>query len=631
MRSIVRLICLAFFFWSGALWAQDLPLFPEYAKALQNNSRNADGTPGKNYFQNRSDYNIKARLDPQSRKVTATETISYRNTSPDTLRQIVIRLYQDLYKPGFERDYSLNKDELTDGVILEKIWVDGMDHLKENQQPGYTRTPTNLIIDLAEPLLPNRSMSLDIDWHFTITAGNTVRMGTYGEYSFFVAYWFPQIAVYDDVYGWDKIEYKGLREFYNDFGDFRVALTVPDSFLVWATGDLQNPEKVLSEPYLKRYNEAWVSDEVVNIVQKGDYEKGPVALPDESGINTWIFEASGVPDFAFATSDYYLWDAASVVVDSAKNRRVLAGACYKQASRDFYQVAKYSRQILHDLSFELPGVPYPYTNMTVFNGDESGGGMEFPMMVNDASVPNAAFAFNLTAHEIAHTYFPFYMGINERRFAWMDEGWASFLPYDMMKRQNFPSFMRQMDFMGYTGMSGSGNQKSLMTYSHELSGTAYGINSYNHPSVAYYHLREFLGNDMFEKCLKAYMERWNGKHPMPYDFFNTFNDVSGQNLNWFWNPWFFKTGTADLGIQKAKFKGKKAILDIECASVPLPVSMKFTLKDGSTEVIEKPASVWKDGKLWHFEHSFSQKVVGVKLGKAWTPDKIGKNNRAGKK
>ncbi|MBC8110910.1 MAG: M1 family metallopeptidase, partial [Verrucomicrobia bacterium] len=454
----------------------ELPMPPEFAKAITKGTRTTNGFPGKNYWQNHSDYQIKASLDPATRILKGTETIVYYNQSPDELTQLVLRLYPDIFKRGFQDDGSqgiAEADKNETGVLLSKVLLNG--------KPAKTqRKGTNLFLPLAQNLLPNSQITLEIDWQYTLPKTTHIREGTYFNTSFMVAYWYPQMAVYDDIDGWDELDYTGQQEFYNDFSNFDVEITMPNSHLVWATGVWQNPDEILKTEISDRYRKALNSDEVIKIVTKEDHKKGILTLGKEN--NTFRYKAANVPDFAFSASDTYLWDMASVVVDDSTKRRTVVGAVYHPSSRDFREVTSYARQCLNYFSHTLPGVPFPYPSLTVFNGD---GGMEFPMMVNDGSFGDEQAA-EVTAHEIAHTYFPFYMGINERKYAWMDEGFAQFLPNDMEFFINERTFKPQQDnaewFIGFISRA---NDAPLMMPSYKLSSDVYTISAYIRPSQAY--------------------------------------------------------------------------------------------------------------------------------------------------
>jgi hypothetical protein len=451
-----------------------------------------------------------------------------------------------------------------------------------------------MFINLPSAIMPGIKSTIKVSWNYTIPKKTHIREGLYGESSYFVAYWYPQIAVYDDINGWDRINYTGTQEFYNDFNNYTVDITVPNNFIVWATGVLQNPDEILTKEYAERYKASRTSDQIVNIIKQEDLRKGKIT--QNKGQHTWRYKAEYVPDFAFATSNKYLWDATSVVVDEKTGRRTVVGAAYNPDSKDFYEVARYGRETVEFLSKQMPGIPFPYPHVTVFNGS---GGMEFPMMVNDGSY-GLAEAAEVTAHEIAHTYFPFYMGINERKYAWMDEGWAQFLPNDMqfkLKPDAKATYSPQAyNAMAYSKYAGNQMDMPMMIPSVLLEGTSYGYASYFRPAVAYTMLRNLLGEELFKKALHEYMRRWNGKHPMPYDFFYTFNEVAGQDLSWFWKPWFFQQGYPDLGIKTGTNTNQKGNLVIERkGEMPVPIHLKITYADNSEDTIKETAAIWKDG------------------------------------
>jgi hypothetical protein len=589
----------------------------EISDAYKKNTRAKNGTVSPTYWQNRSDYQIKAELNPATRQITGEETITYTNNSPDSLAILVFRLYQDRYKKGGLRDEDIALEDLHDGVEIKKMVING----KEYDVKNLRRRGTNLFVRLSELLMPKTQAKIEITWALQIPRGSDGRMGIFGDNNYFVAYWFPQMAVYDDISGWDVLNYTGTTEFYNDFGNFDVQVTVPKNFLVWATGVFQNPEEVLNDVYVQRYKQAQTSDKVVNIVTKDDKKNGNITKSTDK--LTYKFKADYVSDFAWATSDNYLWDAGSVVVDNATSRRVTVGAAYKASSKDFYNVAEHGLRSVEFLSKEMPAVPFPYPNLTVFNGT---GGMEFPMMVNDGETPNNAEEVFVTSHEIAHTYFPFYMGINERKYAWMDEGFAQFLPMELQVRIAPEADPKMDNIQNYAFSAGREAEMPMMMPSHQQTGFTYGICSYYRPGTAYVLLRELLGDELFKKTLKEYINRWNGKHPTPYDFFYTFNDVAKQDLAWFWKPWFFEIGVPDLAIKMADKTGKVVIE--RKGALPIPINVELILEDGTKEYAYESAAIWKDGKTeFTINKKTSKKVKSVKLGSNYTPDSDLSNNK----
>ena len=590
-----KFFILVIFLLSTILFAQksSLTIPLNIQKAINKGTRTLEGSPGSNYWQNSADYKIKAELVPQTRILTGTEEITYYNNSPDTLKQIVIKILMDIYRKGNSKDFEINTNALTDGMKSSGIFVDGKEYKTDGTSSKLRREGTNLFLTLEKPIIPKSKSEIKCDWNFIIPNASQIRMGAYDSTTFFVAYWFPQVAVYDDIDGWDVVNYTGQAETYNDFSNYEVELTIPKNFLFWATGILQNPEDVLAKEILERYKKAYASDTVVKIVEEKDYQKGLVTADNEK--LTYKFKAENVMDFAFAASDHYLWDGSSLMVDKVSGRRTFIDAAYNKSSKDFYTVAEVARKAIESFSMQIPGVPFPYPEMTVFNGV---GGMEFPMMVNDSSVPELQGTVHLTSHEICHTYFPFYMGINERKYAWMDEGWATMLPFDF-QTANAPGYdPRTRNAQSYNEFAGNEGDLPPMVLSYDLKGASYRTASYRRPGAAYEFLRETLGDDLFKKCLHEYMNRWNGKHPIPYDFFFTFNETSGQNLDWYFKPWFFETKHPDLSLFVDKRKDGVSVSVSNKGGLPVPIKIKFYYEDGTSELVyDKNADEWKDGKV----------------------------------
>ncbi|HEX9251521.1 MAG TPA: M1 family metallopeptidase, partial [Ignavibacteriaceae bacterium] len=578
---------------------------------------------GQNYWQNKSDYNIKVNLDPKTKILQGSEDIVYYNNSPDSLSQIVVRLYHNISKPNARRDFYLNENAITEGVQLKKIFVND-NEIEVSNKSQVNVTGTNLSIKLAEKLVPNSTINLSFDWEIQLPSVESIRYGSYDSTSMFVAYWYPQVSVYDDIDGWDRQDYAGTLEMYNDFNNYNVEFTVPAGFQIWATGVWQNPKEILNQKYFDRYNEAWKSDDVVKIIEQADLAGNDIYKTTD-GYQTLKFKADHVPDFAFGISDHYLWDAVSFEVDKKSGRRVYCAAAYKKTSNDFVDVAYYAKETLKYFSFEMPGVLYPYPSATVFNGS---GGMEYPMIVNNGSENSKSGTVGLTSHELAHQYLPFYMGTNERKYPFMDEGWAVMLPYDFQERMAKGNTPRIRTVKGYEDFAGNEFDLPIMVPSPTISWRSYRISAYNKPAIAYDILRKTLGDELFLKALHTYMERWNGKHPIPADFFFTFNDVTKQDLSWYWKPWFYNFSYPDLSIEKVKSgKNSLAVEVKKFGSLPLPVKLQVMYKNEVLKEIYKNADVWKSGK-----EKIEVKIDGVKnfdaviLGSQQIPDVNSINN-----
>lgn len=600
--------------------AQELYTPTNILSAYSKKTRSFDGKPGENYWQNKSDYHIKVSVEPTSRTITGWEKIIYYNNSPNSLTEIILRLYPNITKPTAIRDFSISSKGITEGVTLKKISVNSKElDIKDEKVLRYTSTNARLF--LPEELLPNSTIELEIEWSFQLPPTNFARMGTYDSTSFFVAYWYPQIAVYDDIDGWDVQEYSGFTEMYNDFNNYLVEITVPRDFHIWATGVWQNPEEILSGDYLKLYRQAQTSDEVIRIFKIEDKTNQNKYKTKEAN-HTFIFKADDVPDFAFGMSNHYLWDATSYLTPDKK--RVFIAAAYRESSKDFPDVTYYAKESIRYFSEEMPGYPYPYPALTVWNGS---GGMEYPMIVNNGSSNTKAGTVGVTAHEIAHQYMPFMMGINERKYAFMDEGWAVFFPLDFQDRMVENVKHRARNISNFNMISGTEIDMPLVVPSFLLRGQSYRFSAYSRASVAYEMLYSLLGKDAFKKALHHYFNNWKGKHPTPWDFFYSLNTAVGENLNWFFKSWFFDFGYPDLAINSYKIENGKIKITIEkVGNLPIPLNVKLIKNN---EVVSEKyfnLDIWKSGEKF-FEFSIDYiDFDNITIGTENIPDIRANNN-----
>lgn len=574
-----------------------------FKKAYQSGTRDWTGKPGENYWQNRADYQISVEVFPDSRKVSGTEEITYYNNSPDTMKYLVFHLFPNVYKKGQARDFEIDFSDETDGVKIENLIVAGEKFEYPEHNPFVKFTGSNMMLYLRNDLLPGKKIKLELDWNYQLNRNSHYREGAVDETTFFVAYFFPRIAVYDDIDGWNRWEYTGTIEFYNDFADFEVSVTVPGNYFVWATGLWQNPEMLLNTGYLELYQASFASDEVIKIIQPGDVPYNNKVLKKNEK-NTWKFAAENVTDFVFGISDHYVWDALSVEVEPETGRRVSVNAAYNQDSEDFHQVAQMARDAISLMSSDFPGIPFPYPKMTVFNGLSE---MEYPMMVNDLSMPNNTEAVKLTVHEVFHTYYPFLTGLNENKYAWMDEGLTSFAESVLVQKMDTTKYEGFYFLKTYKSMIGHDLDMPLFAISEYLKLPVYYTNSYPKAAVFFSILMDYLGEIKFKKCLTAFTERWQGKHPTPYDLFFTFGNVAGEDLSWLIKPWFFEYGYIDFSLGEIK-KGKDqtTVRINRLGHYPAPVELKVIYNDNSSELFHKNAGIWKTGNDF-YEISFSAK------------------------
>ncbi len=614
MRKLVVPIILLLLTIFQAYGQSGLYIPKEIRSAYQAKTRSPGGSPGADYFQNTADYNIDAEFDPVGGVLFGNSSIIYKNNSSFDLQKIVFKLYPNLYKKGAARNFNIEAADVGNGMnIISLIGID--DSIR-----NIVIKDKLLIVSLAKPLLPGESIGFVCEWSYQFPMETLIREGRYLDSTFFVAYWYPRIAVFDDIDGWDTHQYNGEQEFYNDFGDYSVRIRVPDNYLVWASGELKNPSEVYSDTLLNILETAYSSDEVANIITKENVGDNIFARNDR---NIWEFSSVNITDFAFCLSNNFLWDATSVKI---ANKRVKIDAVYKPGSLDFQEVAHLSAQSLRLLSRRI-GINYPYPRLTAFNGHY---GMEFPMMINDGDAINPNETIFITAHEIAHTWFPFLVGINEHRYAFMDEGLVTYLPKTVEDQLSEDSAYRSMlsILKKYSFYGGSDIDLPMMVPSEQLTGKTYMYVSYNRSAIAYYILNDMLGDKTFNKCIYRFIKDWSGKHPTAYDMFYTFNKVSGKNLDWFWEKWFFSFGMADIGIKGFSQKKNIVTIDIEnTGGLPSPIFLTLGFEDGSIEKLHKNAFIWAKGdKELSFGFKTDKKVASIEIDDSYSPDANKSNN-----
>jgi len=555
--------------------------------AYRKGTRSPDGRPGPNYWQNRGRYNIAITALPPNRTIRGNEHITYFNNSPDTLRNPVIKLFLNIHKPGAPRGGGAPEDYLTSGVHIDSLAVNGQATPWQCGDECFTWKR----LGLPAPLPPHDSVRLSFKWHFDISK-RSGREGMLDPTSFFLAYFYPRVAVFDDYNGWDTMDFTDVQEFYSDFNDYDVSITVPANYVVWGTGTLLNPAEVLRPTYLQRYTQSFTSDQTINVASKA--EMAAKSVTTQAPTNTWRFRAANIPDMAFNLSDHYVWDAASVVVDDSTHRRVSVQSAYNDSAADFHHMVAFGRHALDWLSHNWPGVPYPYEKTTVVQGQ---AGMEYPMMVNDESYPDTIFSRFVVEHEIAHSWFPFYMGINESRYAMMDEGWATtfenLIGTADLGKERASGFFEQFRVNNWATNPSPLEDLPIITPADGLSPNAYGDNAYGKPALGYLALKDMLGDVAFRKGLLAFIDRWHGKHPIPWDFFNTVNDVTSQNLNWFWNSWYFSNNYIDLAVGGVEKTGNGYTVVVNnIGGMPAPVDLEAHYGDGTSEVLHETPAIW---------------------------------------
>lgn len=568
--------------------------------AVNNGTRTLTGKPGENYFTNFAEYKLDAELSPEDTMLYGEADIIYTNNSPDTLNILIFELTQNLHKQGVPRkDFA----EITGGMNISRMAVAGNELQQvERFQPGYLIRGTNLLAIPGTRLIPGENLEIEIDWNFKIPqAGASGRMGYSQDNLFFLAYWFPHIATYDDLQGWFADDFTGNAEFYHDFGNYEVNITAPAQWLVMSTGEFLNPKEVLTSETYDRYQQAAESDEVITIVGKEDLGKATQAKEDST--ITWRFNAKNVRDVAFSATLESQWDALRTPVGDVdgdgQTDYSRINAFWRNSAPLWEDAAEYTAHSISTLS-EYTGFPYPWPHMTSVEGaDIIGGGMEFPMMTVIGSYNGASThaLYDVTAHEIAHMWIPMVVSTNERRHAWMDEGATTF--HEAQARwDKFPdSFNRLAEFEPYLSYSGTSFEGEIMRWSdYHYPGPAYGVASYPKPGSVLIALQGVLGEDVFTEAWQTFITRWAYKHPTPHDMFNTFEDVSGKELDWFWRAWYYETWTLDQAVAEVKQENNQATIVVkDLGEVPMPVDLSITFEDGSETTTRIEVEEWLKG------------------------------------
>ena len=576
------------------------PITPDRAfeQAVAEGTRTRRGAPGPNYWTNTATYDLDATVDPAANTLRGTGTIRYRNNSPDTLRQMVIHLRQNIHKEGTLRNRPA---EVTGGMTLDRLSVGGVDSLRRvrsRQQlrrygQGYIVQDTRLILFPPAPVAPDSTVSIGVDWHFPIPGADNFRMGQDGEV-YYLGYWYPHMAVYDDVNGWTAQPYQGDGEFYMGYADYDVSVTVPAGWLVGATGTLQNPDAVLTDSVQARLERARQGDSVVRVVDSTERGAGTAtatAPPGDSTL-TWQFAAEQVRDVAFGASRHFVWDAAAAATGEGTS---MVHAFYRPEKDTWRRSAEFSRFSIEHLSDMI--LPYPYPQMTAIEGPV-GGGMEYPMITLIGDPTSSEALFGVTYHEISHMWFPMVVGTNEKAYAWLDEGTTTF--NETEGRDDFyPDVDAWSRSRHYYFRFASSVQTPSMRHAdrYPVDGPARYVASYDKPGIMLHALRGVLGEDTFFEAYRTFAERWAYKHPTPYDFFNTFEDVAGRELDWFWRGAFYEAWTLDHAVQSVDSTADGVEVTVaDEGRLIMPVPLRATYADGRTVERRVGVQPWLNGK-----------------------------------
>ena len=596
--------------------------------------RDASGSPGPGYWQQRADYSIRATLDTAAQRVSGDVVVTYTNNSPDTLRFVWMQVDQNIYRQSSEGNALYSSDTRTAAGAFEGGYT-----FTEVLVNGTPVTPhiddTMMRLDLPSALPPHGAkITITIKYAFKVPEHGSDRMGRDGPL-YEIAQWYPRMVVYDDVRGWNVDQYLGQGEFYLEYGDIDYAVTVPAGYTVAGSGVLENPADVLTQAERQRLAKAITSKDVVQIITQE--EAKPKLTPGEK---TWHFRAHNVRDVAWAGAPDFRWDATSV-------RGVLCQAYYEfpKAGQEWTQAAENTQWTIGTYSELL--FPFPYPQATAVAGPV--GGMEYPMFVMDGytSAENPGDVFRTNDHEHGHEWFPMIVGSNERRYAWMDEGINTYINAFSQERRygadptQWPRGMSNFfSFLGdWYAANKAGIDNPLMNRpDHFADQDVLGVEGYQKPGAVLLALRDHVvGPESMDRAMREYVHRWAFKHPTPGDFFRTVENVSGKDLSWFWRSFFYTTDVLDIGIdsvstQKADDGRLIASIELERhTSVVFPVEMRLALADGSTKDVKLPVDIWSRGMNFTAQIPVSAEVKGARLwpDRSSVPDMNPKNDTWG--
>ena len=610
---------------------------PAFSRAIANGTRTRTGEPGPRGWVQHARYSIDASIDPATNTLAGSERVVYLNNSPDTLAKLAVYLRQNVFRAESPRR---DNAPLTDGMKLGKVVVNGStlmepfssddDAPHSRPRAGYDVDGTVMWLTLRAPLLPHDSATLDLAWSFipplTPSDGREGR----DDHLYLMGYWYPQIAVYDDVNGWMADPYLLEAEFYMDPADYDVRITAPRGWVVGATGSLVNAADVLSATARARLAQARNTGAVVTISKPGDAD---AAFASQAPSVTWHFTAPNVRDFAWGTSDRYQWEATRALITSANGKRdtVDVYSFFRldaRASAWAAGGARFTRDAVQQLSSYL--WEYPWPTMTSMEGVLTSGGMEYPRMTFMQPWADTLSLAGDLMHETGHMWFPMQVGSSETRFPWMDEGFTQFDAAQGMRQlygEPRPGGRIADQEPGqralYIRRALAGQDQILMTPGDLFPPDLYNVMYYDKTAQILSALRGMLGERTFHRAYREYGRRWTGRHPYPYDFFNTIEVVSKKDLSWFWSSWFYEAWPLDQAIAGVKNEGISVAITIEDRGLaPMPIELAVTRADGKVERVHVPASVWLTGARTYVAHvPRGSAIMKVELDPdAWFPD-----------
>ncbi|WP_374463240.1 M1 family metallopeptidase [Chryseobacterium sp.] len=615
---------LAVVLFSGSVYAQQTPKY-DYVEAFKpffypqtgTATRSASGQPGHAYWQNSADYHLNVSLNEDKKEISGTAQITYTNNSPDKLGFLWLQLDQNLFAkdsrgngvvPLSGSRNGAHGEEFNGGYTIKSVRLDG-------KEVKYTITDTRMQIDLPKELKANGGVAkIEIEYSFVSPEYGSDRMGvqeTKNGKIFTIAQWYPRMCVYDDVMGWNTLPYLGASEFYLEYGNITANITVPANHYVVASGELLNEKEVYSKEEISRWNEARNSDKTVMIRPESEIGKNKA-----SGTKTWKFKINQTRDFAWASSAGFILDAAKINLPSGKKSLAISAYPVESAGdKAWGRSTEYTKAAIEHYSKKW----YEYTYPAATNVAGNEGGMEYPGIVFCHMDSKGEGLWGVTDHEFGHNWFPMIVGSNERLFAWMDEGFNTFINGLSTEAFNKGEYYRKPNLARSGVYLLNGNLEPVMVGPDNMKERSIGALAYFKPGTGLEVLREaILGPEKFDKAFRTYIDRWAFKHPTPWDFFHTMENVSGEELNWFWRGWFFNKWKIDQAVKNVQyingdFKNGVQITVENIGQLPMPTTVQIRFKDGTAQTVKIPVEVWKRNTEWTFKVDSKKEINEVKL------------------
>jgi Peptidase family M1 domain len=625
-RIIVALLVLT---QSVALFAQSNydhreTFHPQFYPYPGNDFRSASGEPGPRYWQNRADYAIQCKLDTATHALTGDVVITYTNNSPDALRFIWLQLDQNIYKKDSRASATTTE---TGGRWANGGFTNGYEisNLQIESAAVYapaTNTVTNdtrMQVWLKNPLAKGASVRLKMNYQFIIPEYGTDRMGrlnTEKGMIYEVAQWFPRVAVYDDVQGWNTLPYLGAGEFYLEYGDIEFSVTAPANLIVVGSGELLNTKDCYTAEQQKRWEAAAKSNTTVAI--RAANEVGQASSRPAVTELTWRFKITNTRDAAWAASKAFIIDAAKIDLPSGK--KCMAISAYPQESVGKNGWQRSTEMVKGSIEhYSKKWLEFPYPAATNVAGIV--GGMEYPGIVFCSSKSMGEELWGVTDHEFGHTWFPMIVGSNERKYAWMDEGFNTFIndlsTAAFNKGEFKPSFFPEPSAPFMVRMIFGEKMDGLYNIPDVIQQNNLAIAAYLKPGQMLHALREqVLGEERFDRAFQEYVRRWAFKHPTPWDFFHTMENVSGENLSWFWRAWILNSWKLDVSVKDVRYKKGDATKGAEITvenleKMVMPLSIRITEVNGNEQTIQLPVEVWQRGAQWTFSVPTTSEIKQV--------------------